>query len=292
MVADAYLVYVTQLYERIAEILGITLHQEHDSYFLLLQAFRDKYVTKKGLLVGDTQTALALAIHFDLVEKRHRANVAARLAREVKKSQFRIATGFAGTPILCHALTRSGQPELAYRMILNKALPSWMYPIEQGATTIWERWDSLLPDGRVNPGEMTSFNHYALGSVIHWLHEYVGGISPLRPGWQEIKVQPVPGGTVTAATVSFEGPYGQVRCSWKLEGEIFKMNLFVPPNSKAYVILPRSHGITDEELDRQYNSGQWVASGEHRFWCECNLPVWPPKAILPPFWDQTQPEHV
>ena len=114
-----------------------------------------------------------------------------RLADLVRSSAFRISTGFVGTPLMTDALTDAGEPDLAYRLLLQTGCPSWLYSVTMGATTVWERWDSMLPDGRVNPGEMTSFNHYALGAVADWMHRRVAGLAPAAPGYRQIEVRPL-----------------------------------------------------------------------------------------------------
>ncbi|KFY18191.1 hypothetical protein V492_00089 [Pseudogymnoascus sp. VKM F-4246] len=280
LVADAYLVRVTSTLAQISAILnhGDEVERYSNDAVKLKAVFQSKYITPLGLLVSDTQTALSIALAFNLHEQRSQAAAAAeRLSRLVRTSRFRISTGFAGTPLVTHALTRSGQSQLAYRMLLEKKCPSWLYPVTMGATTAWERWDSMLPDGSINPGSMTSFNHYALGSVINWLHTTVGGISPLAPGWKEIMVRPVPGGTLTSAEVRYESPYGKIECSWTLNGTNFAMKLEVPPNSTAVVILPdQVHGA---EVD---NQGQVVGSGVHEFSCTFEMGPWP-EEIFDPF---------
>ena len=115
-----------------------------------------------------------------------------RLASLVRSAGNRIATGFAGTPVITDALTVSGGLDAAYELLLEKECPSWLYAVSQGGTTIWERWDSMLPDGTVNPGEMTSFNHYALGAVADWMHRTVAGLAPLEPGYRRILFRPSP----------------------------------------------------------------------------------------------------
>jgi alpha-L-rhamnosidase len=291
LVADSYLVHVTNIASTISEILCAKDTERYRSDHLKLKkAYQHKYVTRAGFILGDTQTALSLAIEFDLLDNNLQlTNATARLARAVRMAQFKVSTGFVGTPIICHALTKSGLPQLAYRMLLNKACPSWMYPIEQGATSIWERWDSMLPDGSINPGAMTSFNHYALGSIVNWLHTTVGGISPLEPGWKTIRVRPVPGGTITSANVRFESPYGRITCAWKIEQGIFKMVLEIPPNSKARVTLPNQ---PQGRVFEQKEEGSWYGSGRYEFTCQWQPEQWPPLASLPPFWSQCQPEHV
>lgn len=274
LVADAYLVHVTRTLASISKIIDEKSDAERyeADYRALKSRFQAKYVSSTGLLVGDTQTALALAIVYDLIDDSAQlATAGARLARLVRKSRFQVSTGFAGTPIITHALTKAGYPQLAYRMLQEKSCPSWMYPITMGATTIWERWDSMRPDGSINPGEMTSFNHYALGSIINWLHATVAGVSPLESGWREILVKPVPGGTVTSAGVVYETAYGRLECSWALVDKCFKVLLVVPPNSRAKVVLP---GTESEE---------WVGSGRYTFETNFDSQVgWPPKALVPP----------
>ncbi|KAJ5731516.1 uncharacterized protein N7483_006024 [Penicillium malachiteum] len=284
LVADAYLVHVTRTIADVAKILNeaVDAARYEKDYNTLKARFQEKYVSSTGFLVGDTQTGLALALFFNLLDDPSQiAGAGARLARLVRKSSFQVSTGFAGTPIISHALTKAGYPQLAYRMLQEKSCPSWMYPITMGATTIWERWDSMRPDGSINPGEMTSFNHYALGSIINWLHRTVAGVSPLEPGWKSVLVKPVPGGTVNSAEVMYDTAYGRLECSWVLgDGNHFKLELVVPPNSSAKVILPGEPDNVDMELER------WVGSGKYEFETSFDSQAgWPPKALVPPMWD-------
>src|SRR5690606_30413886 len=143
-----------------------------------LSAFTAAYVQADGRILSDCATVYALAIAFDLLEPALREKSAARLAELVRAAGYRVSTGFAGTPFVTWALSETGHIEDAYRLLLEEENPSWLYPVSMGATTIWERWDSMLPDGSINPGEMTSFNHYALGAVADWIYQVVLGIRP------------------------------------------------------------------------------------------------------------------
>ena len=280
LVADMYLIQITK---KIAETASLLAKPDDAAryaadYKRLLEVFRYKYVSRSGLVVADTQTTLALMIMFDLFESSEQREVAGkRLARSIRLQQFRVATGFAGTPIILHALSRTGHSQLAYRMLLEGQCPSWMYAISMGATTIWERWDSMLPDGSINPGEMTSFNHYALGSVVNWLHEVVAGLSPLEPGYKVIQIKPVPGGDITSAKVELLSPYGKIRCQWHLDGDSFSLDVTIPPNTTAVVIMP------GEEVKKR------IGAGQHVFTSTVTLQLWPPEAIMPPFWPQPAP---
>ena len=277
LIANAYLVHITELLAQVSLILDLT--DDFENYTTeatkLKRLFQDEYITPNGRLAPDTMTSLTVCLQFNLFSTpAHISAAASRLARIVQYSKFKIATGFVGTPLICPVLTSTGQTQLAYRMLLETHCPSWLYPITMGATTMWERWDSMLPDGSINPGEMTSFNHYALGSVGAWLHATVGGISAAEPGWKVVRFEPVPGGTITSAKVSHLSPYGMVECEWKVEGERFVMKATVPPNSRAEVKLPGWEEVVS------------VGSGVHDFDVQYVAPEWPPKAADNPFFHE------
>ncbi|MQY30944.1 hypothetical protein NRB56_65490 [Nocardia sp. RB56] len=202
-------------------------------------AFRDAYVGADGRIRSDAQAVYALAIHFGLLEPGERRLAGARLAHLVEEGNFRVATGFAGTPYVAWALTETGHTDTAYRLLLEDGLPSWLYPIGMGATTIWERWDSLLPDGRVNPGEMTSFNHYALGAVVDWLYQCVAGIRPVAPGYAQVRLEPVPGPGLDWARGTLHTPHGVVECGWRRgAGAGITVECVVPDGVEAELVLP------------------------------------------------------
>lgn len=124
-----------------------------------------------------------------------------------------------------------------------------------GATTIWERWDSMLPDGSINPGEMTSFNHYALGAVADWLHRVVGGISMLEPGYKKILIAPQPGGTITSAATSLESPCGPISVEWELRDDVFTSEISIPEHTTALVRLPSG-------VEHHIEAGRYAIFGE------------------------------
>ncbi len=149
-------------------------------------AFNEHYVDDDGIVTSDCTTVYTLAIVFGLLDDAIDAAAGDRLAELVRKSGHRISTGFAGTPFITDALAETGHLDDAYQLLLQRECPSWLYSVTMGATTVWERWDSMLPDGTINPGEMTSFNHYALGAVADWIHRTVGGLAPLEPGYSTV----------------------------------------------------------------------------------------------------------
>ena len=140
----------------------------------------------------------------------------------------------------------------AYRLLMQRQCPSWLYPVTMGATTIWERWDSLLPDGSVNPGEMTSFNHYALGAVADWMHRTVGGLAPAAPGYRRLEIRPVPGGDLTCARARHSTPYGIAECSWKIDAGQMTVEAEIPANTTALVSLPGKDGDPSEVGSGRY----------------------------------------
>ncbi|WP_236048108.1 family 78 glycoside hydrolase catalytic domain [Paractinoplanes ovalisporus] len=212
----------------------------------LRTAFGKHYVSADGIVFSDCATVYALAIEFGLLDGDLRDRAGARLAELVAASGYRVSTGFAGTPYVTGALTSTGHLDAAYRLLLEESCPSWLYPVTMGATTIWERWDSILPDGRVNPGDMTSFNHYALGAVADWLHRVVAGLSPLEPGYARSLIAPRPGGGITWAHGSLETPYGKLAVDWRNEPGGFEADVTVPPGTTALLRLPDG---TEHELD-------------------------------------------
>ncbi|NKQ58394.1 family 78 glycoside hydrolase catalytic domain [Amycolatopsis sp. K13G38] len=208
-------------------------------------AFAREYVSAGGRILSEAPTAYAMAIEWDLLPTTgQRDGAARRLADLVKENGFRVATGFLGTPLITDALCTAGRPDLAYRLLLETGCPSWLYPVTMGATTIWERWDSMLPDGTINPGEMTSFNHYALGAVADWMHRRVAGLAPAAPGYRHITVNPAPYQALSHAGARHHTPYGEASVAWKRENGRFTLNVTIPVGTDATVHLPGAEPVT------------------------------------------------
>lgn len=274
LVSNAFLIGMTDIMARISKILR---HDEQcaqweDQATRLRAQFARAYITDQGRVVSDTQTALALCIYFSLFPTAHQQEVAAaRLVYLIKrKARFIIATGFAGTPILGHALNKIGQHQLFYRMLVHRKPLSWLYPVTMGATTIWERWDSMLPDGTLNSSNMTSFNHYALGSVANWMHSTIAGIKPLEPGWGKIRIAPVPGATLSSCRARYLSPYGEIDVRWELKDDQLHLEARIPGNTEAEITLPGGETKV-------------VGSGNHVLTSVYDRPVWPPLPVYAPF---------
>jgi alpha-L-rhamnosidase len=230
-----------------AQVLGRTGEARHFRSVAgrVRAAFNEHYVHDDGTVHSDCATVYALAIGFGLLNEVRTTRAGDRLAALVAENGYRTSTGFAGTPYVTDALTRTGHLDDAYRLLLERSCPSWLYPVTMGATTIWERWDSLLPDGTVNPGEMNSFNHYALGAVADWIHQTIGGIAPLEPGYAKVLIAPQPGGGLTWARARLETPHGQVEVHWRQAGRDLMIEATVPAGSTGVIRLP---GQPDREL--------------------------------------------
>ena len=248
LIATAYYSYSSGLLAKIAAIIG--KDDDAKKYAQLSadikKAFQKEFVTSAGRLVSHTQTAYSLALAFDLLPEDLIPKAASYLAEDVKKMGH-LTTGFVGTPLLCKTLSAQGYDDLAFMLLNRKQYPSWLYPVTQGATTIWERWDGQKPDGSFQDVGMNSFNHYAYGAIGEWLYRYVAGIDidQANPGYKHILLAPHPGGGLTNATAEFTSLYGKIKSSWKVEGKDFVYEVNVPVNSTATVSLP---GATSDQL--------------------------------------------
>ncbi|WP_234320340.1 family 78 glycoside hydrolase catalytic domain [Streptomyces sp. SBT349] len=246
VVATAHLVRSADLVAGAARLLGA--EDDAERYAALAartrEAFARHYVTDAGRVLSDAPTAYALAIAWDLLPTPEQREAAGRrLADLVRAGGFRIATGFVGTPLMTDALTSTGRPDLAHRLLLERGCPSWLYPVTMGATTVWERWDSMLPDGTINPGQMTSFNHYALGAVADWMHRTVAGLAPAAPGYREITVRPLPYPALTHASARHLTPYGEASVAWRREGGRLTVEAVLPVGTSATVHLPGAEPV-------------------------------------------------
>ncbi len=238
------------------------------------ERFRSEYTTANGRLAYPAQTAYALALALDLLRPEQRGHAGRLLAAQVLADDFHIAAGFLGTPFVCDALTGTGEVASAYELLLQRGCPSWLYPVTMGATTIWERWDSMLPDGSINPGEMTSFNHYAFGAVGDWLHRSVAGLTPDGPGYRRLRIAPQPGPGIDSAHAVHETPYGRAEVSWIRDGTTVTVDARVPPNSAGIVELPDGSDPVE------------VGAGRHSF--SCIVPEPQPVARPAPPWSPSE----
>ncbi|MGA8722196.1 MAG: glycoside hydrolase family 78 protein [Solirubrobacteraceae bacterium] len=239
-VATAYFAHSARLMSQIAAVIGRSA--EAARYGELAErardAWRTEFVSADGRLQPDTQANHVRALAFDLVPAESRADAAARLVELVRAADTHLATGFLATPYLLPVLAETGHLDVAYELLFTDTMPSWLYMIERGATTMWERWDGMRPDG--TPFE--SLNHYSKGAVVSFLHRYVAGIRLLEDGggaaYRHFLIEPSPGGGITWAQARHDSPYGRIESSWRLSGDAFELVVTVPPGTTAEMVLP------------------------------------------------------
>jgi alpha-L-rhamnosidase len=245
LIAQCFYAQSTQILASAAKLLNKKSDEAY--YSALLQkikaAFLSEYVTPNGLISSDTQTAYVLALQFDMLPVTLRQQAADRLAKNVARYNNHLTTGFLGTPYLCQVLSRFGYANVAYKLLLQDTYPSWLYPIKQGATTIWERWDGIKTDGTFEESSMNSYNHYAYGAIGDWMYQNIAGIQAAEPGYKKIIIKPVLGGKLTWAEASYDCPYGLIYSKWKIENAKFNLEVIIPPNTVADVFVPDAGGL-------------------------------------------------
>ncbi|MBX3095769.1 MAG: family 78 glycoside hydrolase catalytic domain [Fimbriimonadaceae bacterium] len=253
VIYQAYFIGSTQILADSAELLG--RNDEAASYrdlaAKLKKAFIDAYVSSDGRVKGDTQCGYVLALGFDILDEAGAKKAADNLVADIEGRGWHLSTGFVGTRDLMYVLSKIGRNDVAFRLLHNKTFPSWGFEIENGATTIWERWDGWTPERGFQDVGMNSFAHYAYGAVMGWVFETVGGITPLEPGFGRIRIAPQFDPHLTWADTSYDSIRGSIRCRWERIGDTVNVEVEVPPNVEAVIEIGAEK--------------QTVGSGHHTF---------------------------
>jgi alpha-L-rhamnosidase len=241
LIGTAFFAHSANLTAKTAKALGKTeaFEKYNAIYKTVANAFENKFFENgkvKG--VAETQTSYLLALAFGLLSEEHKANAKQHLLEKIAEADDHLRTGFLGTPLLSEVLDATGEIDLMYKILFNETYPSWFYSINQGATTIWERWNSYSKKDGFNPQNMNSLNHYAYGAIGEWMYERIAGIAPLEAGYKTIRIAPVPKEPLTSAAASLNTPYGKVVSSWEIKGSKFELHVVVPPNTTAKVTIP------------------------------------------------------
>ncbi|MFD2215711.1 alpha-L-rhamnosidase [Metabacillus endolithicus] len=242
-IASSYYYYSANIVSKAAGVLG-KLDIEHE-YRTLAQNIRNEiqneYISPYGKMTIDTQTAYVLTLFMDLVAEEHQQRVAEDLANRILKDNKHLKTGFVGTPYICQVLSEYGYNDLAYTLLLNEDYPSWLYAVKLGATTVWERWNSVLPDGKMNPQGMNSLNHYAYGAIVEWMYKYMLGIKPVetKPGFKHAIIAPKPHWRMKWAKGNLNTASGNYFVSWHIQedGQL-NFTVEIPFNTSATLFLP------------------------------------------------------
>lgn len=261
LIASAFYGYSTRIVRDTARILNKEedIAKYGDLYERIIADFNEEYITKTGRLVSETQTACTLALHFNLADEKYSQRILATLVKNLNNHNNHLVTGFLGTPYLNKALSENGGHDLSGKVFLKEDYPSWLYAVNMGATTIWERWDSIKSDGSFDESGMNSFNHYAYGSIGSWMYEYLAGIRLVEPGYRQFVIKPEPVNGITWVKYRFKCPYGMIESSWKLECGKMIVDVSIPVNTTAKLYLP--------DTDQIHNLG----SGKYHFEYESRL---------------------
>lgn len=262
--------------DRLSQIARLLHHNDDAERYMqefarIRGAFLKSFVSADGTLTGNTQTAYVLALHFDLLPVELRAAALRKLVELIQARGTHLATGFVGTPYLNHVLTQNGRGDIAYALLLQQTYPSWLFPVLNGATTIWERWDGWTPERGFQDAGMNSFNHYAYGAIGDWLYSSVAGIDvdPTQPGYKHIRLHPTPHPALTFARATYESLYGRIESEWHADGDALAWRVVIPPNTSATISLPPKSIL----LEQNAQNGDWQAveaarsfgSGEYSF---------------------------
>ena len=272
LIGTAFFAHSAKLTAQAAEVLGKTEEQaKYEAlYKTVAKAFDEKFFDENGTVKGvtETQTSYLLALAFHLLPEHKIKNAQTNLLRKLQDADNHLRTGFLGTPLLSKVLDDMGEIDLMYKLLFNETYPSWFYSINQGATTIWERWNSYSKTEGYNPMSMNSLNHYAYGAIGEWMYERIAGIAPLEAGYKTISIAPQVRQPLTSASASLNTPYGKVSSSWEIVNNEFKLEVVVPPNTTAKVFIPAN---TDEalmlnDMNLEDNSNvKLIAKGKNTF---------------------------
>jgi alpha-L-rhamnosidase len=242
LIASAFYEYSTRLVAKAAAVLGKDdiARRYHALADEIKTAIQQEFITRTGRLAVDTQTGYVLMLAMDLAPEEFRPKFAKALADKIIKNNYHIHTGFVGTPYILNVLTANGYNDVAYRMLLNEEMPGWLYPVKMGATTIWERWNSILPDGRIFEVGMTSLNHYAYGSIAEWMYRDMCGINPdeSAPGYKKILLRPNPDPLLRYARAEYDSVSGRIISGWEYTVSGLRYHCRVPSTSTAVLHLP------------------------------------------------------
>ncbi|KAA6299993.1 MAG: hypothetical protein EZS26_003867 [Candidatus Ordinivivax streblomastigis] len=255
--ATAYFAYSTGILAKSAKLLGkVKDYQYYNNLAASIRkAFVDKFVSPDGQIEGNTQAGYAIALQLELLPVELRVKAVAHMVEAIKAYDYRISTGIHSTIWMMNQLTEYGYSDVAYRLLTSRRFPSWFYSIDQGSTTIWERWDGYVAGrGFQNPG-MNSFNHVAIGAVGEWLYRYVLGIQldESQPGFRHFHIKPIPGSGLEWAKGNYHAITGNIEVAWTLKNNIFTLDVDVPANTQATVLVPFE------------NKTYKVGSGKHSF---------------------------
>ena len=248
--------------------------EDYERYIQLKQniykALIDYYFFEDGKLNLNTQTSYLLCLHYKIYKNKE--IIIKDLIERIKKDLYRLKTGFTGTPLILLSLFDNGMDDYAYRILYNEEFPGWLYTINLGATTIWERWNSLLEDGTISGIDMNSFNHYANGSVCETIYSRIAGLRNIGVGWKKVMIKPHLNYRMKKIDFSYNSISGKYEIHWKWKEENFEMNITIPNGCEAVIILPNG---------KEYNE----IGGNYHYECKLDKKIYNPFSIDTPIID-------
>lgn len=255
-----------------AKILGEKADEKvyKDKYEKQLARVREEYFTAGGRLCFDTVTAQVLALHFGIVPEKYRTKLAEALNENVKVHNYSLSTGFIGTTYLLYALADNGYMQTAQKVLMNNGYPGWLYEVDMGATTVWERWNSLMPDGTPNPDGMNSYNHYAYGSVMEFVVKRIAGLQQTAAGYRKIKIAPNPCKGLAEIRVKYDSANGKIVSGYKQKNGRITFFAEIPEGVEAEIVLPN-------EQPKAVKGGKYEFERE---WEELNVPAFTPESMV------------
>lgn len=257
-VASAFYLHSAELTAKAAKVLGRV--KDTETYGALADEVRNamqkEYFTETGRIAVDTQTAMALALYFDIVPTKYKERLIKDMRKKLEANKNHLTTGFVGTCYLCPTLSEMDLNEYAYTLLLNEDYPSWLYEVNMGATTIWERWNSVLPNGSISDTGMNSLNHYAYGVIAEWMYRYMAGVNLVesQPGFKEFIIKPYVDNRIPWMKMKYDSGFGLIRSEWEIKGDSVKYEIEIPYDTSAKFVLRESvksvkiNGVASEEL--------------------------------------------
>ncbi len=241
--ASCFYFYSTELTMKAARALGYA--EDAEDYAALSQKIRgaviSEYFNPDGSFkIEGTQTACVLSLFFGIYPEGKKDVVLEQLKSRLRAKDWHLDTGFCGTPFLCRALSDNGANDIAYTLFLNDDFPSWLYEVKLGATTVWERWNSLLPDGSISGTGMNSLNHYAYGSIVDWMYRNMAGLCPSEesPGYKRVTICPMPDPRIRSVKMEMDTASGLYKVGWRYDGDRLRYSIEVPFDCTADIMLP------------------------------------------------------
>lgn len=272
LTCTAYFAYSTKLFIKAAKALGIQedIDEYSKLYDKIVEKFQNTFFNEDGSMTAETQTAHIVALYFDLTPEKFKEKTVKKLLELLDKENGHLVTGFVGTPYFCHALSQNGHTKEAYDLLLKDDFPSWLYQVKMGATTVWEHWDGIKPDGTMWSPDMNSFNHYAYGAIGEWIIRVAAGleVDEEKPGYKHSVIYPRIGGNLAWLGGKYGSVYGEVASRWEVVGDEVILSVKVPANTTATIILDQAKSVKESDglefVSDKVGMKAEAGSGEYR----------------------------